>query len=48
MFTYLGGNKACLINPDAMFTVGFGDQYDVVFLIVIMGLRGIKCLCSYK
>ena len=46
--TCSGQQQGMLGNPDAVFTMGFGNKYNIVFLIVIMALRGIKCLCSFQ
>lgn len=44
--THSGRQHGILGNPDTVFTMGFGNKYNLVFLIVIMALRGIKCLFS--
>lgn len=43
-----GWQRGMLSNPDAVFTLDFGNRYHVVFLIVIMALRGIKCPYSFQ
>jgi len=46
--TRSGQQQGIVGNPGAVFTVGFGNRYSVVFLIAITALRGIKCLCSFQ